>query len=135
MSCDELIRLLSEGEPLSPEASQHAAQCRACGALVAALSENLAAPDPSHVAQIGSKLAGNLSVVKPLPSNTSLWFIGMALFAALSAVVAGATGMYAMRALAAWEIALYYGVVVVLAALFARAIVERMIPGTQRLLQ
>jgi hypothetical protein len=70
-----------------------------------------------------------------LPSNTVLWSIALAIFAVISLVIAGIVKLFAIQVLGGWQMILYYGLVFLLAALFARAIVEQMIPGSVRLIR
>jgi len=92
-------------------------------------------PDAAVIARIGAQLAASSETVRPLPSNAVLWAISLGIFAAVAALVASVVGFKAMAALGGGEMAAYYGVVIVFAGLFARAVIERMIPGEKRVLR
>lgn len=104
---DDIKQLFPEGEPLA-----------------AAQIERLAA-----------QFSASAATVKPLPSNTVLWSFALAIFAVISLVIAGIVKLFAIQVLGGWQMILYYGLVFLLAALFARAIVEQMIPGSVRLIR
>ncbi len=80
-------------------------------------------------AQIGSSLT---KTVVPLPSNAVLMAIGLAIFAVVAFALAAWKRFYAIPALSATEMVVYYGTIAIFAVLFARAVVERMIPGERR---
>jgi hypothetical protein len=92
-------------------------------------------PDPAVLQRISAQLAASSSsAVRPLPSNAVLLTVSLSIFAIVSLAIGALVKFYALAALSAGEIAVYYGVVAVLAVLFARAVIERMIPGERRLL-
>jgi hypothetical protein len=92
-------------------------------------------PDAAVVERMSAQLSAAAKPVRPLPSNAVLWAISLAVFAAVSFVVAWAFGLKAISALSGGEMAIYYGVVLLFAGLFARAVTERMIPGEKRFLR
>jgi len=132
MNCRRVTQLLSGGEPLDAPATAHLATCEQCRTLLAVLAENIESPSAERLAAIGHRLGAALQPVRPLPSNALLIGVSLALFFVLPLIVASAVGLRAIHVLSAGRMALYYGVVISLAALFARAIVERMIPGSKR---
>jgi hypothetical protein len=91
--------------------------------------------DPAVAERIAAQLAASSKPVRPLPSNAVLTGIGLTIFAGVAAVVAWAVGFKAIAALDSGEMAAYYGVIAVLAILFARAVIERMIPGEIRIIR
>jgi hypothetical protein len=86
----------------------------------------------SVIENIRAQVVTSLAPVRPLPSNAVLWSIGLGVFALLSFVVAKVVGMFAIAVLSGRQMFVYYGVVLVLAGLFSRALVEQMIPGSKR---
>jgi len=86
-------------------------------------------PDASLMAKISNQLAQSLPAVRPLPSNAVLLAISLGAFAVVSFALAAAVGFKAFASLSAAEMAAYYTTVAVFAVLFARAVIERMIPG------
>jgi hypothetical protein len=132
MNCRHVTQLLADGQPLDAQATAHLATCEECRALLAALAEHLDSPSAERLATIGNQLRAALQPVRPLPSNALLIGIGLSVFLLLSVIVASATGLKAIHVLTGGQMALYYGTVCLFAALFARATVERMIPGAKR---
>jgi len=92
-------------------------------------------PDASLINKIASQLAQSSSVIRPLPSNGVLLAIGLGIFAVVSFALAAIVGFKAFASLSAVEMAAYYGTVAVFAILFARAVIERMIPGERHFIQ
>jgi hypothetical protein len=92
-------------------------------------------PNPALLEQISGRLSASLKPIRPLPSNGVLWAISIAIFAVLSLTVASLKGLFAVAALSVGEKTLYYGVIFLLAGLFARALIERMIPGAKHLIR
>jgi hypothetical protein len=132
MNCRHVTQLLAEGKPLDAQATAHLATCEECRDLLAALAETNEAPSADGLAAIGDQLRAALQPVRPLPSNAFLIGLGLSVFFFLSVIVASATGLRAIHVLTGGQMTLYYGVVSLLAALFARATAERMIPGSKR---
>ena len=91
-------------------------------------------PDAAAIAKISAQLAASAKPIRPLPSNAILWTISLSIFSIVSLVVASVVGFKAIAVLSAGEMVLYYGVVALFAGLFARAVIERMIPGEKRIL-
>jgi hypothetical protein len=89
-------------------------------------------PDAEAIKRIGEQLKATLVPVRPLPSDTFLWAISVGLFAVISFIVALATKLYGLSALSGPQIAVYYGALLIFAGLFARSLVEQMIPGSRR---
>lgn len=92
-------------------------------------------PDAATLARISAQLARSLKPIQPLPSNTFLCAISLCIFAAVSLTIASVVKFKAIPVLSGGEMAVYYGAVAIFAVLFARAVVERMIPGERRLLR
>ena len=91
-------------------------------------------PDATTIQRLSAQLAASAKPVRPLPSNTVLCAVSLAIFLVVSFVVASAVKLYAIGSLSRPELFVYYGLVLVLAGLFARALTERMIPGERRIL-
>ncbi len=89
-------------------------------------------PDAALLSKITSQLGQSPSAVRPLPSNVVLWSISISIFAITSFVLAAVVGFKAFAALSGAEMAAYYSTVALFAILFARAVIERMIPGERR---
>jgi hypothetical protein len=92
-------------------------------------------PDPTAIAKIGAQLAASSELIRPLPSNAVLWTISLSLFASVSVLIAWVVKFKGVAVLSGGEMILYYGAVLVFAGLFARGLIERMIPGEKRLLR
>ncbi len=88
-------------------------------------------PDAETLKRISARMTP-ARAVHPLPSNGVLLTISLALFALISFVLAALVKFKAFASLSALEMALYYGTVSVFAVFFARAVIERMIPGEKR---
>jgi hypothetical protein len=87
------------------------------------------------IERLAAKFAAGAAPVKPLPSNIVLWAICLTTFVVLSFVIAVAVKLFAIQVLSGARMILYYGLVFLLAALFSRALVEQMIPGSVRLIR
>lgn len=99
------------------------------------LNISLPPTDPPDAALL-KKISAQMAVSAPtrtLPSNTVLLTISLALFAVVTVVIAAAVKFLAFTSLTVGEMGLYYTTVALFAALFARALIERMIPGEKRL--
>lgn len=92
-------------------------------------------PDAALLERISGRLNASRKPVRSLPSNGVLWAISIAVFVVISLTLASVKGLFAISALSAGEKALYYGVIFLLAGLFARALIERMIPGAKHLIR
>ncbi len=132
MNCRELDSLLSSGAALTPEAQAHVSACRQCGELLAALRTHPEGPSPHQIAAIQQRIVSTLKPVRPLPSNGALTLLGLAIFIALSLLVAFPFGYFALDALRTTQKLVYYGVILALAAVFAHSIAEDIIPGPKR---
>jgi hypothetical protein len=88
-------------------------------------------PDAASVERMGSQLAASLKPIRPLPSNAALCMIALGVFLVSSLIVATAVGLKAPTVLSASQMMLYYGVLLVFAGLFSRAVIERMVPGSK----
>lgn len=73
--------------------------------------------------------------MRPLLSNAALFAIGFGLFAVISVVIAALVGFKAFASLSTGEMTVYYSTIGLLGALFCRAVIERMIPGTRRFIR
>ncbi|HEY3936690.1 MAG TPA: NrsF family protein [Bryobacteraceae bacterium] len=89
-------------------------------------------PDAERVERIQRRIASSLKPVKPLPSDRALLLIGLGCFAALALLPTIHFGDSALHVLSGVQEFAYYGVIALLAILFAAAIVEQMIPGSKR---
>ncbi len=91
-------------------------------------------PDASMLHRISAQLAATSAPVRPLPSNTVLLTVSLAIFTAVSLLIAAVVHFFAFDSLSVGEMVVYYSTVSFFAVLFARAVVERMIPGAKRYL-
>jgi hypothetical protein len=101
---DDIMRMLAEGDP----------------------------PDAATLEKIAAQFSASAKPVRALPSNLTLWAISLGLFAALVSIVAKVVQFKAITVLSGGQMVAYYGVLLLLAALFSRAMIERMIPGAKR---
>ena len=91
--------------------------------------------DAAVLKRLGAQMAATASPsVRPLPSNTVLLTISLALFLLISFALGSVVKFKAFSALSGGEMSIYYGVISLFAIFFARAVVERMIPGEKRIM-
>lgn len=91
-------------------------------------------PDEALLRRIHAQMiASSAKPVYPLPSNAILILVGLGVFAVVAFGLAALTGFKAVAALSAAELSVYYGMLAAFALLFARAVIERMIPGERRM--
>jgi hypothetical protein len=102
---DDIARLLQEGDP----------------------------PSAATLEKIAAQLSASAQPVRALPSNPTLWAIGFGLFAIVTLILGAIVQCKAVPVLSLSQMAAYYPVLLLFAALFARATIERMIPGAKRL--
>jgi hypothetical protein len=95
-------------------------------------AEPPAAATIDKIAKIAAQFAASATPLRPLPSNLALWAIGFTIFALLALVVAKLVGLKAVAVLSGDQMVIYYGVLLLFAALFSRALIERMIPASKR---
>ncbi len=130
MTCNQLCRLLSDGQTLPAAAHDHLAACEGCRALQASLAEFPV--DVPALNSFAARMTENLAPVRPLPSNRTLTLLFTALFIvfALSAAMpVGYLGFYALSIFQ--KVAIYAGISA--CALFLSAtLVPQMIPGAKR---
>ncbi len=136
MNCKDFQKDLASGEPLTPQAADHARSCGTCGALFRILEggSDKAKPDPARVAAIQQILISSLEPIRPLPSNGKLALTALVVAILLMLVCTAPFGYFGMRALSMGQIAFYYGVVLFGGVLLAEAIAEDIIPATKRIL-
>lgn len=133
MSCQEFLKFLSSGAPLTPAAVSHLASCGRCKALVERLEPQAKEPPPvARVATIQHMLLSSLVPVHPLPSDLTLAFTALLGAVILVFVCALPFGYLALRSLSARQMIEYYGLILVLGILLATATVQDMIPGAKR---
>jgi hypothetical protein len=89
-------------------------------------------PAAATIQKIAAQFAASAKPLRPLPSNLPLWAIGFSIFAVLALVVAKLVGLKAVAVLSGSQMVIYYGVLLLFAALFSRALIERIIPGSKR---
>ena len=97
------------------------------------IARMLAEGDPPAAATL-EKIAAQLSAsaIAVLPSNGTLWAISFGLFTGATLSIATVVHLKAIAVLSAGQIVVYDGVLLLFAALFSRATIERMIPGAKR---
>jgi hypothetical protein len=100
--------------------------------MVEALVPPEATPDPEHISSIQRLVTTSLKPVRPLPSNRTLAWTLLAIFAAFSLVAAVPVGYNGFHVLNPSQKFAYYGVILISAAWFSIAAVQEMIPGSAR---
>lgn len=132
MKCEGLKKLLSEGHPLTDAARDHLVTCTGCRALLEALTLPESYPSRKRINDIEQLITTSLKPVRRLPSDqTLIWYI-LALFTAVSLIVASLVGYNGFRALTPYERFVYYTVITFCAVAFAITAVQQMIPGSNR---
>jgi hypothetical protein len=116
MSDEEIRRLLAEGmepggTPLEPPEDR---------------------PDEKRLEEIRGLLTSRLGPVRPLPSNPVLIALALTSFALISLLATMYGGHRALHVLNTFQMVVYFGSFLLLAILFAMAVLEQMIPGSKR---
>jgi hypothetical protein len=132
MNCDGIKELLSEGRPLTGAAEHHVASCVGCREMLEALTTLEAPLDQQQIHRFQQLVAKSLKPVRPLPSDRKLIWTFLGLFTAFSLVAAIPFGYYGFRVLSPYQRTFYYGILLLLAILFAVATAHEMIPGSKR---
>jgi hypothetical protein len=101
---DDIARMLTEGDP----------------------------PAAATLEKIAAQLSASAKRVRALPSNLTLWAISFGIFTVATLSMAGGVQFKAVAVLSSGQMFVYYGVLLLFAALFSRATIERMIPGAKR---
>ncbi len=89
-------------------------------------------PDEKRLEEIRGLLTSRLSPVRPLPSNPVLIALGLASFALIPLLATMYSGYQALHVLTLFQIVVYFGSFLLLASLFAMAVLEQVIPGSKR---
>jgi hypothetical protein len=89
-------------------------------------------PDEKRLEEIRGLLTSRLRPVHPLPSNRILIAIALASFALIPLLATMYNGHRALHVLSPFQMAAYYGSFLLLASLFAMAVLEQIIPGSRR---
>ena len=89
-------------------------------------------PDEKRLEEIRSLLTSRLGPVRPLPPNRILIAIALASFALIPLLATMYSGHRALHVLSPFQMAVYYGSFLLLASLFAMAVLEQIIPGSRR---
>ena len=132
MKCDDFTALLAGGDPLSQSVKEHVASCAACRLMMESLKAPEAELRPDQVKRLQHLVMSSLQPVRPLPSENSLMLIFLAGFVVFCLLATVPLHFRAYRVLTVYQNVAYYGLLLVLAAAFSRAVVERMIPGAMR---
>ena len=91
-----------------------------------------AEPESARVAEIRRTLSRSLKPVLPLPSNRVLTALLVGAFVALAVAGALPVGFERLRILSFSQCFFYYSLLLLSASVLAAAVVQEMIPGTQR---
>lgn len=113
MNDEKIRRLLAEGTPLQQEDR----------------------PDEKRLEEIRGLITSRLNPVRPLPSNPVLIAIALASFALIPLLGTMYGGHRALHVLSPFQMVVYYGSFLLLASLFAMAVLEQIIPGSKRRLK
>jgi hypothetical protein len=89
-------------------------------------------PDEKRLEEIRGLLTSRLSPVRPLPSNPVLIALALASFALIPLLATMYSGHGALRVLSVFQMVVYFGSFLLLAILFAMAVMEQIIPGCKR---
>jgi hypothetical protein len=89
-------------------------------------------PDEKRLAEIRGLVTAELRPVRPLPSNPVLIGVALASFALISLLATMYGGHQALRVLSSVQVLVYFGSFLLLAILFAVAVLEQIIPGSKR---
>jgi hypothetical protein len=101
--------------------------------MLAALSPSAEQPSAETVERIQHRIASSLRPVRPLPTDAILTLVLAGAFVGLAVLGGAAFGSFAFPVLSWLKKVAYYGLILVIAVLLARMLVEQMIPGTQKI--
>jgi hypothetical protein len=132
MNCQNIDNFLSEGSPLDGQAQEHVAGCSSCRSMITGLAGVNGQPTPEEIAKIKNLLSSDLKPARSLPSDRKLVTALLLFFICFAVLAAWPFHYFGLRALTANQMAIYFGVIVACAFLCAVAIVQEMIPGSQR---
>jgi hypothetical protein len=137
MTCRDLDRLLAShsAAALSPDAQQHSAECPRCRILLHAIEpDDSLTPElrPALVSDIASRLASDLTAVRPLPPMSYL-IAGFAITFLVMVGIGGAImGHRALERMDWLTAAITFASLAVSAALLAFALATQMSPGSRQ---
>ncbi len=134
MNCDDLKNYLADGEPLPGAVADHLGECPACRAMMAALDPPQEMPNEQRLEQLAKRLTATAQPVRPLPSDSKMVLIALALFAAFSFLATLPFGFDGFQRLTAVQKTWYYAAVLLVAILFSAATVKEIIPGARKLI-
>jgi hypothetical protein len=132
MNCQNIDSLLSEGSPLDGRAQEHIAGCSSCRSMITGLAGIDGQPTLEEIAGIKKLLSSNLRPARSLPSDRKLVTLLLLFFISFAVLAAWPFHYFGLHALTANQMAIYFGVIAACAFLCAVAIVQEMIPGSQR---
>jgi Negative regulator of sigma F len=89
-------------------------------------------PDEKRLAEIRGLVTAELRPIRPLPSNPVLIGVALASFALISLLATMYGGHQALHVLSSAQVLVYFGSFLLLAILFAVAVLEQIIPGSKR---
>jgi hypothetical protein len=134
MNCQDICRLLAEGKSLPSEAHHHIEGCRFCQALVQTDFQTQDGPRNERMENYKRIVRTELAAVRPMPSDGTLRLTLVILFLCITALATLRTGFAGLHVLTVWQMALYFGVILLAALFGAGALVQEMIPGARRYL-
>jgi Negative regulator of sigma F len=132
MNCDDFREWLARGEPITGPAMDHIRTCAGCRAMLDALDSADQMPDTKHLALIREQIAGTLTPVRPLPSDTRMVGVGLSMFVLFSLLLTIPVGYRGFERLDELQRVLDYVTILILACLFSLATVQEIIPGSRR---
>ena len=132
MNCQEFLRLLVANGERTAAAEAHLGSCSSCRNMLQSLAAPAAEVPPARVAAIQELVLSSLAPVRPLASNRLLAVRVLLASVVLAVLCAYPFGYFALRAISAAELAVYYSVILALSVLFSFALTQDMIPGAKR---
>ncbi len=89
-------------------------------------------PDEQPLARLKERVASSITAVRPLPSDNTIFAIGLSMFLVLSMLLALPVGYQGLLRLSELQRVFYYAAILGVAALFSLAIVPEIVPGARR---
>jgi hypothetical protein len=132
MNCRDFRNWLAQGRPLTGSAEEHLRTCVGCRMMLESLHPPGQPPDAQRLARLKERIGGTTTAVRPLPSDESMFAIGLLVFLAFSILLAAAVGFQGFLRLNALQRICDYAAILVAAALFSLAIVPEIVPGARR---
>lgn len=132
MNCREFREWLAEGRPATSAAVGHMRTCGGCQAMLRSIEPPSELPDQQRLAQVKERIGRNVVAVRPLPSDSNMFVIGLSTFLAFSMLLAAAVGYQGFLRLSFVQRMCDYSAILLVAALFSVGIVSEIVPGAKR---